>query len=351
MFLIRFTGALVLFAVAAGAADPVLWASRREGWIEAFRLDNLETAARLRVPERVEGVESAPDGQRLFVRAPHPQQPDICCALFVLDVRTLRAFAIIWPAFFPAQANGKLFVQRGDDGIEGFDTRSLMHLPILRVPGVYQLAPSPDGRWLFGTRQFPTPGLDIFDLAAQKMVRQIPAERGQYVRGVWLGPKFYLFASDLPGAGRFSSVDPQAGATGPPRLVRLGNPSACPEPDYALIAAGDRVVVYSPLSAMPPRIECLAGGYVLADPAAGEASKPLAPGLHFVGLVAGGDGKFLYGIAASDDKPGGMRLVKLDAASGQKLAARDLPSDIWHLTLGEMPAEWEGRLDLKGIFQ
>ena len=332
-----------LLASAASAADPVLLGSRRDGWLEAFRLDNLESVARVRVKDKVDSVQAAPEGQRIFVNAPHPQQPEICCALWMLDPRSLRAFAILWPAFRPVLVNNKLFAQRGDDGIEVFDARSLAHMPTIRVPGVYNLVPSPDGRWLFGTRQFPTPGLDIFDLSQFKIVRAVPLQDAALLRGVWLGAQYYLFAPGLPGAGRFWAVDTQTGALGQPKLVRLGE-TACAEPDYEVLAADSRIAVYSPVGT---KAECMVGGYVLADPAAGTASARLAPDLHFARLVAGPDGKSLYGVTAPKD----VKLVKLDAASGKTLASRTLPADIWNLTVGGLPPEWQGRMDLQAIFQ
>ncbi|HKE24080.1 MAG TPA: hypothetical protein VKB88_17060 [Bryobacteraceae bacterium] len=348
MGIVRGVAILALLASAASAADPVLLGSRREGWLEAFRLENLETIARVRLKEKVESVESPADGQRLFVSAPHPQQPEICCALWMLDPHSLRAFAILWPAFRPVLMNNKLFAQRGDDGIEVFDARSLAHLPTLRVPGVYNLTPSPDGRWLFGTRQFPTPGLDIFDLAQFKLTRAIPVEGATQLRGIWLGAQYYLFAPGLPGAGRFWAVDAQAGSLGQQKLVRLGE-AACAEPDYEVVAAGDRVAIYSPVRSRSGGAGCIHGGYLLADPATSTVSARLAPELPFVRLVAGPDGKSLYGVTPADTK--GAKLIKLDAASGQMSASRTIAADVWNLGIGGLPAEWQGRLDLQAAFQ
>lgn len=343
MGIVRWVALLAVLASAASAADPVLLGSRREGWLEAFRLDNLETAARVQVRAKVESVEATEDGQRFFVNAPHPQQPEICCALWMLDPRALRAFAILWPAFRPVLVNYKLFAQRGDDGIEVFDARSLAHMPTIRVPGVYNLRPSPDGRWLFGTRQFPTPGLDIFDLAQFKLARAIPVEGATLLRGVWLGAQYYLFAPGLPGAGRFWAVDVQTGSLGPQKLVRLGE-AACAEPDYDVVAAGDRVAIYSPAGT---KAECIGGGYLLADPSTGTVSARLASEFRFARLIAGPDGKSLYGVTAPKD----VKLVKLDAATGKTLVSKGLPADIWNLTVGGLPAEWQGRMDLKAVFQ
>jgi hypothetical protein len=348
MGIVRWVILLALLPSAAGAADLVLLGSRRGGWLEAFRLDNLETVARIHVNARVESVEASPDGQRLFVNAPHPQQPEICCALWAMDPHSLRAFAILWPAFLPVLANGKVFAQRGDDGIEIFDARSLAHLPTLRVPGVYRMAPSPDGQWLFGTRQFPTPGLDIFDLTRFRMVKTFSLEGAELLRGTWLGSHYYLFATGVPGAGRFWTVDPEATSMGQPKLVRLGEPAACIEPDYDAVAAGDRLAIYSPIGT---KAGCTGGGYVLIDPAAGTAQPRIAPEIHFARLIAGPDGKSLYGVTSGDAPAGEMRLVRLDAASGKVLASRTLPGDVWSISTGRIPAEWQGRLDLQAIFQ
>jgi hypothetical protein len=335
---------MTLFVLTASAADPVLLTTRREGYIEAFRLDNLETVARVHVKARLEGIEASPDGQRFFIRAPHPRAAEVCCALFALDSRSLHGFAILWPSLHVAQANGKLFTQRGDDGVEVFDTRSFAHLPTLRAPGVYQFAPSPDGGWLFGTRQFPSAALDIFDLATLKLFRTLPVPDAQFLRGIWLGSQYYLFSPGLPGAMRLWSVEPQAESLAAPKLFRAP-PSTC---DFALAATPDRIVLYTPFGFITPPDCAPSSGYVLIDPASATASSRLAPGANFNRLIVGPEGKTLYGIAQSAQ---GAQLLKLDAASGQTLASRILPADFWTLTLGAIPPEWQGRLDLQAAFQ
>ena len=340
--------ALVSMATAF-AADPVLLSTRREGYIEAFSLDKLETVARVHVKARLEGIDAGPAGDRFFVRAPHPQAAEVCCALWALDARSLRGFAILWPSLYVAQANGKLFTQRGDDGVEVFDTRSFAHLPRLIAPGVYQFAPSPDGRWLFATRAFPTASLDIFDLAQHKLIRTLPVSDSQFLRGIWLGSQYYLLTPGLPGAMRLWSVDPQAEALGSPKLIRIPA-MGCSEGDFTL-AATDRIVFYTPWG-MKPNTDCPPGtGYVLLDPTAGTASPRLAQSAHLHHVVVGPDGKTLYGIDETDPPTRRVQLVKLDAASGQTLASRALPVDVWTLALGAIPAEWQGRMDLEAVFQ
>jgi len=340
-------------AAAAGADEPVLLAGRRSGWIEAFRLDNFETAARIRVKGTLEDLEAGQEGDWLFMRIPHPQAPDVCCALFALNTHKLRMVTMLWPAFRPAIAGAKVFIQRGDSGVEVFDARSLAHLPTLVTlgAGVYQLAPSPDGRWLFGASQFPIPGLDIFDAVRSVMTRHIPVEGATLVRGAWLGSQYYLLALDSPTAARIWPVDSQTRNLGQPRPVSFGNAAVCQGPDYDALAAGDRLVIYAQFGLkLEQRDACAApGGYFMADPATGAASGRMAPGLHFASLMAGPDGKFLYGLDVADSQWRDVRLVKLDRSSGEILARKTLPADIWHLTLGNIPAEWEGRLDLEAV--
>jgi hypothetical protein len=180
------------------------------------------------------------------------------------------------------------------------------------------------------------------------LIRAIPVEGATLLRGVWLGAQYYLFAPGLPGAGRFWAVDAPGGSLGQQILVRLGE-AACAEPDYEVVAAGSRVAIYSPVTARSGTAGCIHGGYLLADPGTGTVSARLAPELPFVRLIAGPDGKSLYGVTPADTK--GAKLVKLDAASGQMSASRTVAADIWNLTIGGLPAEWQGRLDLRAVFQ
>ena len=341
-------------AAAAEADETVLLASRRGGWIEAFHLNNFETAARIRVKGALEEVETSVGGDWMFLRIPHPQAADVCCGLFALNTQKLRMVAILWPALRPAIVGAKVFIQRGDSGVEVFDARSLVHLPTLVTlgTGVYQLAPSPDGRWLFGASQFPTPGLDIFDVARGLMTRHIPVEDAAIVRGAWVGSQYYLVAMDNPGSARIWAVDSQDRGLGKSRTISFGGAAPCQPPDYYEAAAvGDRLAIYPEFGMKgDPRDACAGpGGYFVADPATGEASRRMAPGLHLASLTAGSDGKSLYGLDVADPQWRDVRLVKLDVSSGEILARKTLPADVWHLTLGNIPAGWEGRLDLEAV--
>jgi hypothetical protein len=345
-----FALAAVLSVAAAFAADPVLLSTRREGYIEAFSLDKLETVARVHVKARLEGIEAGPGGDRFFVRAPHPQAAEVCCALWAFDTRRLHGFAILWPSLGLAQSGGRIFTQRADDGVEEFDSRTVTHYPMLRSAGVYQLAPSPDGRWLFGARQFPMAALDLFDLAAQKLVRSFPVPEAALLHGVWVGAQYYAIAPGLPGAMRVWPVNPEAESLGAPKLMRVPGAGCSDSDDFDLVAAADRIALFHRFGTKAAP-ECSAAGYVLLDGSAATASPRFAPNERFESLVAGPDGKTLYGVAQPDPPAKGMQLLKIDAASGNTLTSRNLPADFWTLTLGAIPPEWQGRLDLQAVFQ
>lgn len=324
-------------AIAAYGAEPVLLASSSSGWIDAYRLDTLEPVARLRVKPMLEGVAADAAGERMFLRFPHPQAPEVCCALAALDERSLRLLIIQWPAMGTTLAGNRVFTQRADSGIEVLDARTLVHLRSMQAPGVYELAPSPDGRWLFGTMLAPMAGLDVFDLARGMMVRHMGVEGAQWLRGVWTGSQFALLAPGVEGALRLWMLGEDAERLGQPRILAAAG-AKCADAEYDIATAGSRLAVYSGVS------EC--SGYWLTDPASNAAPTRLAAGLHLSRLIGSSDGKWLYGVEMPDPPAREPRLVKLDAASGDVRTSRTLTPDSWQLTLGGIPAEWLGRMDL-----
>ena len=88
----------------------------------------------------------------------------------------------------------------------------------------------------------------------------------------------------------------------------------------------------------------LPGGFVIADPVSGAMTGRLAPNRGFRQLVAGADGKHLYGLEAGGWRQ--VRMVKFDAATGQVVAEKSLEPDVRDLTAGRLPHQMEGRLDL-----
>lgn len=334
--------------------DPVLLLSRRAGAIEAMSLDTLETTARVEFPGFVETVASDPSGRRLFVALPSRGQPKGCCALYALDLPSLQLTFLAEPAIRSIATFNRVVFQRGNVGIESFDTRNLARLATLETPGVYQMKVSPDGRWLFGTTSFQGASLDLFDLSQGKMIWKHPFEDGgQDLHGAWIGQEYYLFSANRAGHGRLWSVNPDNPVLQEPLAVSLpGNaPAVCQPVLRDVLAAGDRLVIYDVFGdKLDRRHDCpqAKGGFVVVDPKTGTATERLAASDHFFQLVASADGRYLYGLDM-----GGLwtqvRIVKMDAASGGTIRTKKLDDDVWFLTKGVIPSEMEGHLDLSAV--
>ncbi len=348
-------GALLCAATLWSASgDPVLLASRRAGFIEVISLESLETTARVQFPGFVETIASDPSGRRLFVALPLPDQPKGCCALYALDLPSLQLTFLAEPAIRSITTFDRVVFQRGNTGIESFDTGNLARLPTLKTLGVYQMRVSPDGRWLFGTTSFQGVSLDLFDLSQEKMVWQHPFDDvAPDLHGAWIGHQHYLFSADRAGHGRLWSVNPDHPVLQEPLAVSLpGNAPAVCEPVLRdVLAVGNHLVIYDVFGdKLDRRQDCpqAKGGFVVVDPKTGAATERLAASNHFFHLVASADGRYLYGLDM-----GGLwtqlRIVKLDAASGGTISTKKLDDDVWFLTSGIIPSEMEGHLDLTAV--
>jgi hypothetical protein len=350
MRLIPLAVSILVLAPAAevGAADSVLLASRRGGWVEALDLETLETVARLRTPAMTESVRSDPSGQRLFIAAPKSDQSG-CCALFALDPRSPRLSFIIEPAQHATIAANRLFTQRGDTGIDVFDTDSLTRLPSVRAAGIYRLRASPDGRLLFGISTWRGPSLDLFDAArGERIASQALPEKASFA-GAWVGTGYYLLTVRA-GQAALSRVSPISGELG--ETVALHPPGGLPDCQpslYDATAAGGRVAIYAEFGHKLDGACPVPGGFVLADPETGVVTGRLAAGLRFRQIVASADGRHLYGLDAGAPAWRRVQVVKMDAASGKILAVKQLAADVWYLTAGQIPSEVRGRLDLAAI--
>jgi len=102
--------------------EPVLWAGCRGGTIEAISMSNLDTVSRVRLPGSVEGVASDWIGRRLFLALPLAADPNGCCSLFALDLPSLHLTFLLEPALRATPAGGRVLTQRGNSGIEVFDS-------------------------------------------------------------------------------------------------------------------------------------------------------------------------------------------------------------------------------------
>jgi hypothetical protein len=326
----------------------VLLASRRGGWIEAIRLDTLQTVSRIRVPTMVERVASDVSGQQLFVIA-HKTRQSGCCVLFALDPQSLQLSSLLEPVQSATFTIDRLFTQRGNMGIEVFDSHTLIHLPTIRTPGIYQLRPSPDGQRLFGITHWPEPSLDLFDIGQGVMIARKAVTGVSTLTGAWLGPQYFLFTVQS-GRAKLWPVRSDDGEMGHAvSLSFAGSFWDCKLTPYDVIASGARLVIYGQFGLKSDGACAVPGGFLVVDPATGAVTDRLASSLRFRQMVASSDGRALWGLDVGDPAWGKVRIVKIDAATGQVIDEKLLDSDIWYLTTGQIPHEMQGHLDLTAM--
>ena len=334
----------LISAANAVAADPVLLASRRGGWIEAISLETLETVSRVRVPEMTNSVASDLPGQRLFLTAPSNHSKS-CCALFALDPQSLQLSFLVQPALSAIITSSGLFTQRGSVGIEVFDVQSLQRLPVIKAPGVYRLRQSPDGRLLFGITNFPQPALDLFDAAQGLQIASQPLPRASHSAGAWLDRQFFLFILQQPGQAMLRSVSNggQLGQAVP--LSVSGSLPDCQEAPYDVIASAGKLVIYPQFGGKGDSNCTAPGGFMVADPATGAVMERFSS-TRFNQMVASPDGRYLYGLEVGSPAWRQVKIVQIDSATGRVTAQKSLAPDVWYLTTGRIPQEMLGHMDL-----
>lgn len=324
-----------LTSAGASAADSVLLTSRRGGWIEAFDPATLATVFRASTPVNTESVAADRSGTRLYLSAPK-NSGEGCCALYAMDVNTLHLTYLNYPVLRAAPSSGRVYMQRGNIGIESFDSSSLERRPTWKAPGVYNLQPSPDGSRVFGVTHFPSPSLDLFDAAQGVQIASQPLPQNQPIAGVWVGERYYLF--EAPG-GRPSlrSVGLDDAKLGPavPLAPASGFPD-CEPAAYSVIAVGTKVAIFVALGLTSDGICNLPGGYALVDPDTGIVLGRFASAMHFRQMVSSDDGQYVYGLDVGENAWKKVRIVKLDAATGQLITERTLEPDVWYLTSGRL---------------
>lgn len=125
--------------------ETVILASSRAGWIEFLDPDTLQVRGRLYSGALTDSVAASADGKVLFVTRPHSSEPDGCCALYAFDLERGESQELFWPSLRPVVAPkaSKIFAQRGNAGIEVFDSKTLVKLPTIETPSIYQFRPCP----------------------------------------------------------------------------------------------------------------------------------------------------------------------------------------------------------------
>jgi hypothetical protein len=75
---------------------------------------------------------------------------------------------------------------------------------------------------------------------------------------------------------------------------------------------------------------------LLADPDTGAVLGWFAAAMHFRQMASSADGRYLYGLDVGDEAWRKVRIVKLDAATGNVITERTLEPDVWYLTAGTL---------------
>jgi len=335
------------FSVCRAQDRTVLLAAGRAGRVEVLDPITLETLGSIKVLPQTDGITSDRTGV-LFLREGLAPEFRGCCALYALDLKTHEMTKLIEPAFNITVSTDEqhVLVQRGNTGVQVFSIRTLQQEPSIPrsiAPGVYGLRFSPDGRWLFGVSNFPTPTLEIFDFAQRKLVQRFSAPRDFTVLGTSIGDAYYLY-SYRNGTGQLRRVKADNSALEEP--VKIDFPNTAPECNrwsQDVLGTGDRFFLYERFGTKIDRRDgCtneLPGGALSIDPQTGVILAHLAPEFHFASLISSTNGKELYGIDVRDTSWTAVGLVRLNAVTGEVLARRNLNSDVWFIHLATMPEQ------------
>jgi hypothetical protein len=333
---------LVSSALAADDGQNVILATRRAGRVEVFDAGTLQPLGTIGVDPLAESIAASPDGHTLFIAQATPSRPNSCCGLLALNLDSKEMCFLRAPALrsTPSPDGRKLFLQRGNVGIDVFDAKTLVRLPTIKAPGNYTLQPSPDGRWLMGTTNWKGPAVDIFDVAAGAMVRHIdvPYESSS---GAWAGDRFLLYGFDGH-QGALWTLTPDSTTLG--SAIKIAIPDIagnCQPLVQNLAVGGDHLFLYELFGGkLDRRDNCrtkVPGGVFEIEASTGAVLTHLASSLSFGRLTVSADGEHLYGIGISD-RWTGIRLVEVERKTGDVVAEQRLEDDVWNITLARIPA-------------
>jgi hypothetical protein len=256
---------------------------------------------------------------------------------------------LVEPALSATVTAGRLFTQRGAVGIEVFDLQNLKRQPAVKAPGNYRLRASPDGRLLFGITRFPQPSLDLFDAERGVLIASQPLSDASSLAGAWLGQQYFLLTAQS-GQANLRPVNADSGKLG--QAVSLSSSGSFPDcqmTPYDIIASGGRLAIYGQFGLKSDGACTVPGGFVFADPGSGGVTGRFASDLTFRRMVASPDGLYLYGLDVGSPAWRRVRIVKIEARTGQVVAEKSLDPDVWYLTTGQIPDEIRGHLDLAAI--
>jgi hypothetical protein len=336
----------------------MILAAGRSGVVELINPSTLETVGRILFDlgprsAGLNGVYASADGSVLYVEGPIQTDPHGCCSLYSIDLATLE---LKLAASIPGSRSRNSFVV--SDGLVYLAT-AFPHDGIAGDMRNDRLHFSPDGRWLFGVKSFRGPVLDMFDVAYGQVVRQLTPEGLEgdwWPTGTWSGNRFYLYASNLTGAGRLWPVSPEMTELGAGTAIApFGRISGCAGQSLrAIVASAGNLFIHEQFGfKLDRRNGCagsVPGGAMVVDPATGQVTREIAPNLHFSALVSDRTGSELYGLSAEDpnwELP--AELVRIDPNDGRIMQSRHLDRGFWRMTVAPLRVVPSGDVRLNGL--
>lgn len=336
---------LACLKLAAQDSETVILAAGRSGLVEFINAATLETVGRIHLPLTTPGaglnsISASADGALLYFEGPVPSEPQLCCALYSIDLATLQ---VKLAASIPGSSSRRAFVA-SDSAV--YAASKLTPRGIPRDMTGDRLHLSPDGRWLFGVRSFRGPALDMYDVGGGRVIRQLqpPGLEGNWwPAGAWSGSHFYLYAANDQGTGRLWNVAPEASGLGPGvSIAPPGWVPGCATPSLrTIVAVAGSLFLYEEFGfKLDRRNQCagaVPGGAWLIDAATGQLTRQIAPDLHFSTLLPDEGGGVLYGLSAEAPNSSlPIQLVRIDPGDGRILQSRTLDPGYWRIALATL---------------
>ena len=328
--------------LSAQSSTEIIAAASRSGIVQLIDPVTLQTVGQLQIllqrnSAGLNGISSDAEGSNLYVEGPIPSDPQGCCSLYAIDVRTLSSTIA---AGIPGSSSRSSFLS--SDGVT-YAARSLTSSRTITKMSNDEMHLSSDQRWLFGVRNFRGPALDVFDLGHGSLIRQLnPTDLQDQIRtsGTWSGDRFLFYVALAGGRGRLWMVSPETEQLGPGVEVQpFGEVEGCSRPSIrAIISAAGAAFLYEPFGFTDDRrATCrtsVPGGAWTVDPVSGRLIRQVASDLHFSALLPGLTGRVLYGLSTGDAMwTSQVQLVRIDAQDGRILQSHSLNSEFWRIAI------------------
>ncbi len=333
----------------ASAATPdqmvsVVLAAGGAGRVEILDANSLQFLGSLELNSRTESVSASADGRRLYV-AQESESAGGCCGLYSLDLTTRQTCLLTAPALFgvPSADGSYLFTQQSNDSVNVFDAKLLAPLHNIKASRAYSLYPSPEGQWLLGVTNIPSPSVDVFDIARGTLARRIPLPPGPAM-GAWVSNWFYVYSHDENG-GKLWRLDPRTTDLPTAKMVHLPDLHGVCSQNLLLMMTGSprRLFIAEAFGykLLDRRLACAGearGGIYVIDPSSGATTDYINERVYVNRMVASRDGNDLYVMESSGPDEQEMHVLRLDPDHGHVLASHQLRAGVWNLALADIPA-------------